>query len=323
MSFNKLYGLFAAHKPAGITCSQLIGTLKTSLLKDLNASQKLYLPTFVEVKQLGKEASNDDKERSNENQLWKVEEKKDLRFHPLVAGPYFNRLNVQVVSGGLDKKSSGVLVLSIGRASRYIPAYQDALLPRQYHVNMQLGYATNDYDAEGKVIVKSTYRHISREKFDRVVTGLTKTSRRYNSNYSGLDMQSQEAYDIAVAGKLESVTLFNQPTIITAKCLHFNPPYVSLEMECLNEDSDFIRDTINSLGIKLKSSAVTSRINRTKDGPFTMEHSILRKHWTLTNIAQCVKNSKEMVKPFIKRKDMFLDELTDEQVKGQPDVQIQ
>ncbi|XP_033119183.1 mitochondrial mRNA pseudouridine synthase Trub2-like isoform X2 [Anneissia japonica] len=306
MSFRKLHGLFAAHKPADLSCYHLIGTLKTNLLKDLNASSKLYLPKLVKVSAAGKDT--DDK------QLWKVEEKEDLRYHPLVAGPYFNMLNIQIVSGGLDTKSSGVLVLSVGKASKYISAYQKALLPRQYHIDIQLGIATDNYEPGGKVILKSTYHHISREKFDRVVAGLTKASKQYNTNYSGLDMQSQEAYDLAVAGKLETVTLFNQPSILSARCLNFNPPHIKLEMECLNEDSEFLRETVDFLGRSLRSSAVAFRINRIKDGPFTSNNSLLRRQWTLFNVAQSLQESKEIIKPFIKNNKTVLDNLHEEEI---------
>lgn len=52
----------------------------------------------------------------------------------------------------------------------------------------------------------------------------------------------------------------------------------------MNENEVFLAELVQQIGVYLKSCAVCTQLRRTQFGHFTLEHSLLRKHWTLENI---------------------------------------
>ncbi|XP_054853637.1 pseudouridylate synthase TRUB2, mitochondrial isoform X2 [Eublepharis macularius] len=157
-----LHGLFAVYKPPGVPWKGVRDAVETKLLSELNSlerpppsQQVRFLPSTVEGKD-GKELT------------LTVTQLPVLAEHPLVSGPIFTYLKVGA-GHRLDKKSSGVFVLGVGRGNKLLGDVYRAHLSRTYTVRGLFGKATDDFSDTGKLIEKTTFDHITGEKLQRIL----------------------------------------------------------------------------------------------------------------------------------------------------------
>ncbi|KAG7244641.1 hypothetical protein INR49_029660 [Caranx melampygus] len=117
-------------------------------------------------------------------------------------GPEFQRIRVGV-GHRLDAFSSGVLV---GNGNKILNDLYRTRVTRDYTLEGEFGTATDDFSYTGRVMER----------------------------YSNVDMRSQEAYELAVQGLLGPEGK-SQPILTGLRCIHFQPPNFTLEVQCLNE----------------------------------------------------------------------------------------
>ncbi|EHO19455.1 tRNA pseudouridine synthase B [Fusobacterium necrophorum subsp. funduliforme 1_1_36S] len=70
-------------------------------------------------------------------------------------------------TGTLDPLATGVLILCVGKATRL--AQEIEAEEKIYEAEMEFGYQTDTYDLEGKVLVESLKKEVSREEFEKVL----------------------------------------------------------------------------------------------------------------------------------------------------------
>ena len=93
------------------------------------------------------------------------------------------------------------------------------------------------------------------------------------------------------------------------------------EFECLSTSAQHLREVINDIGMALKSSAIATQVRCIKDGPFTLDHALLRKQWKLPHIIAAVQNCRNLVKdsslmpPELQRQVLEIQEGIDESVR--------
>ncbi|XP_010625608.1 mitochondrial mRNA pseudouridine synthase TRUB2 isoform X2 [Fukomys damarensis] len=105
--------------------------------------------------------------------------------------------------------------------------------------------------------------------------------------YSNLDLQSQEAYEMAVRGVIRPMD--KSPMLISGiRCLHFTPPEFLLEVQCVNETQQQLRKLVHEIGLELKTTAICSQVRRTRDGFFTLDDALLRTQWDLNSIQDAI-----------------------------------
>lgn len=117
--------------------------------------------------------------------------------HPLVCGPAFTHLKVGM-GHRLDVQASGVLVLGVGHGCRLLTDMYNAHLTKDYTVRGLLGKATDDFCEDGRLVEKTTYDHVTREKLDRILAMIQGSHQKALVMYSNLDLKTQEAYEMAV-----------------------------------------------------------------------------------------------------------------------------
>ena len=158
----RLQGLFAVYKPPGLKWLHLRETVELQLLKGLNAQQP---------------PAPDQRVRSLLGPVEGSEEKKltlratnvpSLTTHRLVRGPAFTNLKIGV-GHRLDVQASGVLVLAVGHGRSLLTDMYDAHLTKDYTVRGLLGKATDNFCEDGRLIEKTTYDHVTRERLDRIL----------------------------------------------------------------------------------------------------------------------------------------------------------
>ncbi|XP_030062832.1 pseudouridylate synthase TRUB2, mitochondrial [Microcaecilia unicolor] len=291
--FRTLHGIFAVYKPPGVHWKLVRDGVETNLLKDLNSlkqpdirQQVRFLPGTLE--------RSSGKELTLTATVLPV-----LADHILAKGP--NYCHLRVGSGHrLDIRSSGVFVLGVGHGNKLLTDINEAHFTKEYTVHGLFGKATDDFSDTGKVIEKTTYDHITRDKLERILAVIQGSNRRALIMHSKIDLKSQEAYELAVEGLIRPME--KSPPIITRiRCLQFAPPEFTLEIQCLHETQQYLRKIIHEIGLELKSTAVCMCVRRTRDGIFTLSDALLRTHWNLQSIRDAIKHCTPRLEPELQK----------------------
>ncbi|XP_066295441.1 pseudouridylate synthase TRUB2, mitochondrial-like [Branchiostoma lanceolatum] len=278
---SRLSGVFAVYKPPGLNVNKMIVSLKENLGKEITATFP-WVPHRHDYRLL---PSPDDP-----NQLTRVDVP-SLSKHPLVKGHEKVPIYCQFP---LDTLSSGVVVLGIRDGIKKVRAMFHAHYSKQYIVEGKFGMATDNHDVSGKVLERTTYDHISGEKLARIVSYLQRSHQNLTTEYAGVDIQSQEAYELACQGLLRP-RMNSPPLVLAMRCLEYQPPHFTLEIQCVHETPQWLRQLIHDIGLELRSTAVSTKVRRTRDGYFTADDALLIKHCRYEYVAEAIERSRHLV----------------------------
>lgn len=132
----------------------------------------------------------------------KVQVLPNLADHPLVCGPRYaeSHLSIQLLNNPGWYSSGLVLGLigSVPDAGRLVLNLRP--LSRVYELKGELGFTTDDHTDEGKVIFKSTWKHVTRDRFERILAKVEAAQRTGMFTLAGVDLRSEEAYQMAIKG---------------------------------------------------------------------------------------------------------------------------
>ncbi|TNN84370.1 putative tRNA pseudouridine synthase 2 [Liparis tanakae] len=279
--FRRFEGLFCVYKPSGVHWKLVRDTIETNLLKGLSATPIQQLPQEVRFLEPPRSETEAPKGLTLSAASVPV-----LSKHPLVTGPEFQHIRVGV-GHRLDAFSSGVLVLAVGNGNKALNDLYRTRVTREYTLEGEFGTATDDFSHKGRIIERSTYDHITQDKLDRVLAMLEGVNQKALLMYSNVDMSSQEAYEMAVRGLLGPDGK-SQPILTGLRCVHFQPPNFTLEVQCINETQKYLRKIVHEIGLELRSTAACTGVRRTRDGPFTLQNALLRHHWTASDVLQAI-----------------------------------
>ncbi|XP_068103075.1 pseudouridylate synthase TRUB2, mitochondrial [Hyperolius riggenbachi] len=306
---RSLHGLFPVYKPPGFTWKNVRDTLQMKLLKELNSIKRcsssqplLFLPegsegsSGVELAKVVTCVASLPKE---------IPSLPSLVNHELVKGPAYNWLKIGV-GHKLDRLSSGVLVFGIRDGAKLLSSMYENHYTRDYTVCGTFGKATADFTDGGKIIEKTTFNHITRDKLERIIAMIQGSNQKAMLTHSHIDLKSQEAYDLAVQGKLRP-KVKTPPLILGMRCLEFSLPDFTLEIQCMHETQQHLRKTIHEIGLELRSTAVCTKVRRTRDGPFTLDSALTHVHWDVDSLCRAIKECKASVEEMYKENiDLFL-----------------
>ncbi|XP_057702020.1 mitochondrial mRNA pseudouridine synthase TRUB2 isoform X2 [Corythoichthys intestinalis] len=255
--FRKLEGLFCVYKPAGIRWKLVRDTIETKLLEGLNALPSLPLPV-------------------------------QTRFLAPSGDDTVTQKGLTVVS--VPVLFNHPLVLGVGNGNKALNDLYYTKVTRDYTLECELGTATHDFSHKGRVVERSTYDHITEDKLERVLAMLQGANQKALLTYANVDMQSQEAYEMAVQGSLGPEG--KSPPILTGlRCIRFQPPNFTLEVRCLNETQKYLRKVVHEIGLELRSTAICKGVRRTRDGSFTLQDALTRNQWTPIEVMRAVREN--------------------------------
>ncbi|TWW62036.1 Mitochondrial mRNA pseudouridine synthase [Takifugu flavidus] len=138
------------------------------------------------------------------------------------------------------------------------------------------------------VLSKHPLDHITQDKLERVLAMLEGANQKALLMYSNVDMKSQDAYEMAARGLLGPDGK-SPPILKGLRCIHFQPPNFTLEVQCLNDTQKYLRRIVHEIGLELRSTAVCKGVRRTRDGPFTLKDALVHQQWTAADIMQAVR----------------------------------
>ncbi|XP_033322158.2 pseudouridylate synthase TRUB2, mitochondrial [Megalopta genalis] len=273
--YRGLNGVFVLYKSTGNVFEQMRTTVILNLCKDLNAMR-----VRPPVKHVFIEGPT--------NGPMTVGVRDSYADNTLVIGPRYQPNDFRMgCTKMVPMDTCGVTVCGINRGNRIIMKLNAANVTRFYKVKGMLGQATNNYFSTGKIIEKSTYRHVKRGHIDKICSAMQSSHQRKMFELSGVDIQSQTAYELAVQGLLRPNVRYI-PMIYMIRCIDFSPPEFTLEIVCMNEDEMYLKTLVHDLGMQLHSTATCTQILCIQDGLFTLQHALLKKHWDLKNILDSI-----------------------------------
>lgn len=172
-------------------------------------------------------------------------------------------------TGTLDPVATGVLLLTVGRATRLFPYL--SRLNKTYSGEIRLGLATDTYDAEGKPLGEENHNFPDMEKLLETINSLTGVIRQNPPPFSAKKISGQPAFLLARQGvkpELKPVTV----EVYRFLVLDYQPPVVSFLVEC--SSGTYIRSLAHDLGQKLGCGAHLSSLRRIAVGLYTEEEAL-------------------------------------------------
>lgn len=171
-------------------------------------------------------------------------------------------------TGTLDPLASGLLVISLGEATKFSGALLDA--DKAYRASVKLGERTATGDAEGPVLERSDAR-VARSELLAILDCFLGKTEQLPPMHSAIKHLGRPLYAYARSG--ESVPRTARPIAIRRLDLEkFEGNIALLFVEC--SKGTYIRTLAEDIGEALGCGAHLEALERTAVGPFRLEQSI-------------------------------------------------
>jgi tRNA pseudouridine55 synthase len=167
-------------------------------------------------------------------------------------------------AGTLDPDATGVLVLGLGRATRFL-IYSQAT-PKRYLTTAVFGVTTSTQDASGEVLERRAV-DISEESVRAAAAGYTGEIEQIPPMVSAVRVGGERLY--AKARRGEEVERAARPvTIYELEVLSFtdDPPEAILDVRC--SAGTYVRTLVHDIGASLGCGAHLRSLRRTEAGGF-------------------------------------------------------
>ncbi len=172
-------------------------------------------------------------------------------------------------AGTLDPDATGVLPVCIGKATRIVEYLSDA--SKTYQAVIELGAATDTYDAAGKVLQRGDTSGIDRTKLESALNPFRGPISQVPPMYSALKHNGEPLYKLARAG-ISIERKSRNITIYRLDITDWQPPLVTIEVEC--SKGTYIRSLAHDLGQALGCGAYLKNLIRTTYGPFNINAAV-------------------------------------------------
>lgn len=184
-------------------------------------------------------------------------------------------------TGTLDPLATGILVICVGKATKLaqdIEGYE-----KEYVADLELGFKTDTYDIEGKVLDKVDKFEISNESFRKTLETFKGDIKQIPPMYSAIKVDGKKLYELAREG-VEIERKARDVSITNLKVLSFDGQKASID--CTVSKGTYIRSLIYDLGEKLGTFATMTGLRRTRVGEESLDRS-----FTLEMIEEMVSNN--------------------------------
>ena len=172
-------------------------------------------------------------------------------------------------AGTLDPEATGVLPVLLGQGTRLIEFLAEGT--KVYKAEIELGIATDTYDATGKVTQRCDVSSLTREQVERAVSSFSGFIDQVPPMYSAVKHKGVPLYRWARAG-VELPRKARRVEFSRLEIINWQLPLFTLEVEC--SKGTYIRSLAHDLGQKLGCGAHLRNLVRLKSGPFHISDAV-------------------------------------------------
>ncbi|HEY1025179.1 MAG TPA: tRNA pseudouridine(55) synthase TruB [Sphingobacteriaceae bacterium] len=171
-------------------------------------------------------------------------------------------------AGTLDPLATGLLVICTGKLTKKIDEFQAQ--EKEYTGTMTLGATTPSYDMETAVDRTFDIASITEEQLTENCGRFIGELDQYPPAHSAVKVNGERLYEKARRG--EEVELKTRKVIIAEfELTRIELPEVDFRVVC--SKGTYIRSLVHDFGRSLQNGAYLSKLRRTRNGNFKIEHS--------------------------------------------------
>ncbi len=171
--------------------------------------------------------------------------------------------------GTLDPDATGVLPICLGRATRVAEFLTQGR--KVYRAQIELGTATDTYDASGRATCRGDYSNVTKQQMETALASLRGVIEQTPPMYSALKHRGQPLYRMARAG-MELPRPPRKVQIFHIELLDWALPFMTLEVTC--SKGTYIRSLAHDLGLALGCGAHLKGLIRLQSGPFHLSEAV-------------------------------------------------
>lgn len=171
-------------------------------------------------------------------------------------------------TGTLDPLAEGVLVVCLGRATRLVQDIEG--YSKVYIAGFELGYRTDTYDIEGKIVEESEKKSVTKEMLEETLKKFVGDIKQIPPMYSALKVDGQKLYDLARKG-IEIERKARDIHIDFIEILEFDG--TKGKIRCGVSKGTYIRSLIDDLGKELGTFATMNSLVRERVGDSTIDNA--------------------------------------------------
>lgn len=171
-------------------------------------------------------------------------------------------------AGTLDPDATGILILGVGKATRFLSYAQDA--PKRYLASVRFGTTTTTQDASGDVL-EQRIADIGADDVTRELARFVGPIEQVPPMVSAVKVGGERLYRKARRGE-EVERPARRVHIYSARLVSFRgaaEPEADLDVTC--SAGTYIRSLAHDLGVRLGCGAHLRSLRRTEAGGFTLE----------------------------------------------------
>ena len=168
-------------------------------------------------------------------------------------------------TGTLDPLAEGLMLVTVGKATKISNLLTEKY--KEYIATFELGYQTDTYDTEGKVINKSE-KVVDKDKIIEVINSYKKTYLQEVPIYSSVKVNGKKLYEYA-RNNIEVELPKREVEIKDIEILSIEENKVVIKT--FVSKGTYIRSLINDIGMSLETYATMTDLIRTKVDKYNLE----------------------------------------------------
>ena len=202
-------------------------------------------------------------------------------------------------TGTLDPMATGVLVVCVGRATKLVELLTSK--EKEYIAEITLGLKTDTLDITGNILEEKEV-NIDEETIDRTLQKLIGSYEQEVPIYSAVKINGKKLYEYARNN--EEIELPKRMVEIKKLERISETKYIEgkivFKIKTLVSKGTYIRSLVNDIALSLNTIGVMSKLERTKQGQFTIDDSysieqIQNGEYKLLSIEEALKDIKTIV----------------------------
>lgn len=174
-------------------------------------------------------------------------------------------------SGTLDPMTTGVLVIALNRATKYLSILTKNS-EKKYLVTMRFGYQTDTFDVTGEVIKEDNDFKLDMEQFIKTCNMFVGEYEQIPPIYSAKKVDGKRLYEYARAGK--QVEIEPSKVIIHSIYNIIKVSDIEVSFEVVVSKGTYIRSLIEDIAQKMNTCATMSKLCRLETDGFNINQAV-------------------------------------------------